>query len=111
MNTIAKVHRFAVKCSKSVKRRILPRGEMMTLFHAIQNNRNDHTFLKELLIYIEQRESPFWTVHYNKEMQLILYLRWILEPDFVLRQTHRQNLKKILDLDHELGRKIAKELH
>jgi hypothetical protein len=110
MNTIAKVHRLAVKCAKSVKRRILPRGEMMTLFHAIQENRNNHQFLKELLVYIEQRESPFWTLHYHKELQLILYLRWLTEPDFILRQTHKQNLRNILDLDHELSRKIAKQL-
>ncbi len=110
MNTIAKVHRFGAKCLKSVKRRILPRGEMMTLYTAIQENRSNQQFLRELLVYIEQRESPFWTTHYNKEHQLILYLRWLLEPDFILRQTHRQNLKKILDLDHELGRQIAKEV-
>jgi hypothetical protein len=93
-----------------MKRRILPRGEMITLFHAIQENRSNQQFLKEVLVYIEQRESPFWTVHYHKELQLILYLRYLIEPDFVMKQTHKQNLRKVLDLDHELSRKIAKQL-
>lgn len=109
-HTIAKVHRFGAKCLKSVKRRILRRGTMMSLFDTIQENRNNPAMLKQVLTIIEERDSPFWTQHYQKELQLILYTRFLLANDFGLKQSLREDIHKVLDLDHELSRKIAKAL-
>ena len=110
INTIAKVHRFGVKCLKSVKHRILPCGIMMNLFNKIEENRNNPVILNQILQLIKKRNSPFWTQHYHKELQLILYVRFLLTHDYLQKQTIRQHLRKVLDLDHELSRKIAEQI-
>lgn len=109
--TLLNIHRFATERIKPLKRFFHSKSETMKLFDLIQGCKKDRASLRAIQqLLLNHGLSPSWTPSHQKEQQLVLYIEYLLTQDTGFKVVVKKDLLKILNLDHELSRKIAKDL-
>ena len=108
--TINKTHRNVGSKLKTVKRFFTGEGEMMKTYKMIRTlyEANDTSGLMRLKQTLENTMPPHWVgVKYNKQLQLIGYIDYLLNSKRANNTTRRQMRNSFvasLDTSHEIGR-------
>ena len=108
---IHRIHRFATKHIKPVKRLFGGKSEPFRLFEIAQEFKKDHTSLRAIQRLLQNRNSPYWRQEYHKEQQMILYIEYLLTPPGESKLAVKKELVSLLDLDHQLSRKILEDIY